>query len=137
MFFVPDSPRHLVNKGKDDAARKALKWLRGSEYSGVEEELTILQNAKRDQEQLDHQVSFGELLTNGIYLKPLGIVLALMFFQQCSGINAVLFYLQDIFTKAGIDMDPGLSAFIVTLAQVYFALHLNLNVYYVHLENIA
>ena len=46
------------------------------------------------------------------------IMLTLMFFQQFSGINAVLFYLTDIFIKAGTDIDPGLSATIVALVQV-------------------
>ncbi|CAG7825446.1 unnamed protein product, partial [Allacma fusca] len=31
MFFMPDTPRYLLMKGKDQEARKALKWLRGAE----------------------------------------------------------------------------------------------------------
>jgi hypothetical protein len=47
------------------------------------------------------------------------MAMALMFFQQFSGINAVIFYLQDIFDASGTDMElPGLSAFIVCLVQV-------------------
>ena len=130
LFFVPDSPRQLVNKGKDDAARKALRWLRGPNYSSVEEELAILQNDKQQQEQLDNRVSFKKLFTSGVYLRPLGITLVIMFNLQFCGINFVLFYLQDIFTKAGSDMDAGLSAFIVTLAQVMFnILYVNLILY--------
>ena len=39
MVFVPDSPVFLVHKGKMDAARKSIKWLRGSQYDGVEDEM--------------------------------------------------------------------------------------------------
>ena len=47
------------------------------------------------------------------------MALALMLFQQLSGINAVMFYLQDIFIAAGTDDNPpGISAFLVCLVQV-------------------
>ena len=47
------------------------------------------------------------------------MALALMLFQQLSGINAVMFYLQDIFIAAGNEMKPpGMSAFIVCVVQV-------------------
>ena len=47
------------------------------------------------------------------------MALALMLFQQLSGINAVMFYLQDIFIAAGNEMEPpGMSAFIVCVVQV-------------------
>ena len=117
MFFVPDSPRYLVHKGKEEAARKALRWFRGSEYIGVEEELTALQNAEKEQNDEGSKVSIVQLFTKSIYLKPLGISMGLMFFQQFSGINQVLIYLQAIFLKAGSDMDPGLNGFLVTLIQ--------------------
>ena len=39
-------------------------------------------------------VSFKKLLTDRVYLEPFVIMLILMFLQQFSGINAVLFNLQ-------------------------------------------
>ena len=47
------------------------------------------------------------LLTEGRYLKPFLIAMALMFFQQFSGVNAIMFYTQTIFEKAGTKLDPG------------------------------
>lgn len=31
LFFVPESPRYLLNKGKWDKAANALRWFRGAE----------------------------------------------------------------------------------------------------------
>ena len=119
MFFVPDSPVFLVHKGKLEAARKALKWLRGSQYDGVEDEIQCIQKEDDERNAPGSKVSIKEIFSQAVYLKPFGIAIALMFFQQFSGINEVLFYLTKIFGKAGSDMDLGLSGFIVTLVQVW------------------
>ncbi len=41
-----------------------------------------------------------------VYLKPFAMACALMLFQQFSGINAVMFYLQNIFNAAGTEINP-------------------------------
>ena len=51
-------------------------------------------------------------------IKPTSICFALMFFQQLSGIDAVMFYAVDIFHSAGSDMDENLAANIVGAVQV-------------------
>lgn len=35
LFFVPESPRWLLHRGKEQAARKALEQLRGSSYAKI------------------------------------------------------------------------------------------------------
>ena len=117
MLFMPESPAYLVSKGKEDRARKALNWLRGPEGPDPEKELEDLRAAQKQREAIG-SVTVKELLTLSEYLKPLGVALVLMFFQQFAGINVVVFYTQEIFADAGSDMDPGLSAFLVTSGQV-------------------
>ena len=91
MFFMPESPYYLVAKGKDAQALKSLQWLRGSENAK-----DVLEEIKREfsEQKLIGSVSYVNLLTDAVYLRPFLIVMALMFFQQFSGINAVFFYLK-------------------------------------------
>lgn len=76
-----------------------------------------MQRTNEMQEQIG-TISIKEFLTKGIYLKPGLIMLALMFFQQYSGINAVLFNLTYIFKAANTGLSEGLSATLVTVVQV-------------------
>ena len=60
------------------------------------------------------------------YVRPLFISLGLMFFQQMSGINAVIFYTVSIFEKSGGRVDSNLSSIIVGLANFFATLGSNL-----------
>ena len=94
MFFMPESPYFLITKGKNEEALKSLQWLRASE--NVQDELEEFKRQFRDQK-LVGNVSYFDLITDSVYLRPFLIVMALMFFQQFSGINAVFFYLKVAF----------------------------------------
>ena len=50
------------------------------------------------------------MFTEAVYRKPTIIMLVLMAIQQLGGVNAILFYLNDIFISAGTDLDDGLQA---------------------------
>ncbi len=116
MFIMPESPYYLVTKGKEKEARKALQWLRGKQYNIEEEYREIVETHQRQQD--IGTISLKEFCTQGVYIKPGLIMIALMFFQQYSGINAVFFYLTDIFIKADVGISSGLSATLVSLVQV-------------------
>ena len=115
MFFMPESPVYLIDKGHLDQARNSLARLRGTE--DIEEELMEMKRSYETQQNTG-SISYKDLFTNRIYVEPFITMLLLMFFQQFAGINGVLFYLKDIFIKAHSDMDSGLSSFIVGLIQV-------------------
>lgn len=115
MFFMPESPYYLITKGQEIKAKASLQWLRGTD--NVSQELEDLKRSYRDQQMLG-KTGYGDLFSKGVYLRPFLIMIGLMFFQQFAGINAVLFYLKDVFIKAGSDMDAGLSAFLVGVVQV-------------------
>ena len=112
MFFMPESPYYLIGKGKEGEALKSLQWyfnfhekimhffltkkniffrLRGT--PNVKDELEDLKQSYLKEANTE-VVSFKRLLTDRVYLEPFVIMLILMFLQQFSGINAVLFNLQ-------------------------------------------
>ena len=114
MFFMPESPYYLITKGKISEAEKALSWFRGG--VDVKDELAEMQRAYQDQQKIG-SVSFVKLVADKVYLQPFVLMLALMFFQQFSGINAVNFNLVSIFQDVGSQMDEGLQGFIINIAQ--------------------
>jgi facilitated trehalose transporter len=99
----------LLVTGKPKAAKKALQWLRGPEFDiGAEYSEIERSHASTKKE----SPRLGELLSRS-YAKPLAISVGLMFFQQMSGINAVIFYTVSIFRMAGSSVDDNLAAIIV------------------------
>lgn len=59
-----------------------------------------------------------DLLSNPTNRKGFTISIMLMFFQQFSGINAVIFFTVDIFKMAGSSLDPNYCSIIVGVVQV-------------------
>uniref|UniRef100_A0A336LSW6 Facilitated trehalose transporter Tret1 n=1 Tax=Culicoides sonorensis TaxID=179676 RepID=A0A336LSW6_CULSO len=111
MFIIPETPRWYVSKGKEPQARKALQWLRGKQ-ANVEPELKGVMKSHAEAEKSASGSQIFELLKKQ-NLKPLSISLGLMFFQQMSGINAVIFYTTSIFKSAGSTIDESLCTIIV------------------------
>ncbi|XP_043642871.1 facilitated trehalose transporter Tret1-2 homolog [Drosophila teissieri] len=111
MFLIPETPRWYVSRGREERARKALSWLRGKE-ADVEPELKDLIQFQADADRLATQNTMLEMLKRN-NLKPLSISLGLMFFQQFSGINAVIFYTVQIFKDAGSTIDSNICTIIV------------------------
>lgn len=64
------------------------------------------------------EASVTDLFTSKANLKGMLISLSLQFFQQCSGINAVIFYTVPIFKSAGSTMDAAVCSIIVGVVQV-------------------
>lgn len=115
FMFMPETPIFLISKGRKEAAAKSLKWLRGSDYD-YSAELADMQ-AQYEHEQ-NNKVSLLAALSRRSTIKALFISLGLMFFQQMSGINAVIFYTKDIFEAADTGIDSGLATIIVGVMQV-------------------
>jgi len=115
MIFIPESPRYLVAKGKTAEANRALCWFRKKSSSQeVEEDMRIIEMSVN--ENRAQKSSFKDLLIS-YNLRPSLLMIALMLFQQFSGINAVIFYTSDIFESAGSDLSNSLSTIIVGIVQ--------------------
>lgn len=116
MFFMPPSPVFLLSQDREEEARKALQWLRGSTYN-IEREIKEIKDGLADQKETG-TVSLKAMFTEAVYRKPTIIMLMLMVIQQLGGINAIIMYLTSIFIAAGTDLDEGLQASLVSMVQV-------------------
>jgi SP family xylose:H+ symportor-like MFS transporter len=89
LFFVPETPRYLVLKGKDDKALEVLNKIAGKNNATV-----ILREIK----DTIHEKS-APWLSYGFFVIFIGIMLSV--FQQFVGINVVLYYAGNIFRNVG------------------------------------
>ncbi|XP_013176543.1 PREDICTED: facilitated trehalose transporter Tret1-like isoform X2 [Papilio xuthus] len=110
MLITPETPRWYFTKNRVEDARKALQWLRGKNVN-VEKEMRELTRSQAEAD-LVRGNQFKQLFAVK-YIPAVLISLGLMFFQQLSGINAVIFYASTIFESAGSNIDPQLSSVII------------------------
>lgn len=101
VFTVPRSPRWLiVEKGDIEGARKVFQQIYPADE--VEREIEgVLQSMKQSE-------SKEERLFSAKFKIPLGLAFAVSFFNQFSGINALLYYARRIFDSAGLGEDASL-----------------------------
>jgi SP family arabinose:H+ symporter-like MFS transporter len=99
LFGIPRSPRWLVKKGRTAEARDVLRQI-GEE--NAEAELNdIVASIDADHGHAD------EPLFQHKYRLPIFLAISIGMFNQLSGINAILYYLNDIFAKAGFSKVSG------------------------------
>jgi sugar porter (SP) family MFS transporter len=92
LFSIPRSPRWLVKKGRIAEAREVLQQTGAENYEEVLQEIV----ASIDAEHVQHDSLF-----TWKYRLPIFLAVAIGMFNQLSGINAILYYLNDIFGFAG------------------------------------
>jgi SP family facilitated glucose transporter-like MFS transporter 8 len=117
MFFMPESPVHLVRKDRTEEAIKSYKWLRGSSYDPQSEIDEILAELEEDKK---NQVSFSEVIKYRSSKMAMFIGFGLAFFQQMSGINVVIFFATRIFAAANVQLDPNISTIITGAVNLVF-----------------
>lgn len=91
-----------------------MKWFWGRQCNTQ----VALSNIQSDLDALPGEAKLSDLFSVRSNLMALIISLALMLFQQFSGINAVIFFAQDIFKAAGSTLDPAICTIIVGVVQV-------------------
>jgi sugar porter (SP) family MFS transporter len=94
LFFIPRSPRWLVKKGRIEEAREVLQLIGEENY---EQELQDIV------ESIDADHVTDEALFSWKYRLPIFLAITIGLFNQLSGINAILYYLNDIFARAGFN----------------------------------
>ncbi len=96
LFFVPETPRYLVMKNKQEKALDVLTKINGAATGRK-----VLDEINRTLGQKP-----GKLFSYGIAIIVIGIMLSV--FQQFVGINVVLYYAPEIFRNMGSGTDVAL-----------------------------
>ncbi|KAI1254755.1 hypothetical protein MGN70_003770 [Eutypa lata] len=149
MIFMPFSPRWLLHHGREDEARRILASLRGLPPDNELVELEFLEIKAQSQfekrtvaEAFPHLreqthwntfklqfVAIKSLFQTKAMFKRVIVATVTMFFQQWTGINAILYYAPTIFQQLGLDDNAtsllatgvvGIAMFVFTVPAVLY-----------------
>ena len=104
LIFIPESPRYLVSKGREEKASQVLTSLYGSDVArGKLDEIRATYAE-------DHRPRLSDIRGNGLFgIRPIvwaGIMLAV--FQQLVGINVIFYYGETLWKLAGVSEEAAL-----------------------------
>lgn len=113
---IPDSPRWLILKKKDDvAAMKVLEMI----YSKDE----ALENFNEIKKDLVKDATFKETIFSSKYKLPIILAFLIAFFNQLSGINFILYYAPEILEMAGLGSKESLlNSILIGMTNLIFTL---------------
>ncbi|XP_060519671.1 facilitated trehalose transporter Tret1-2 homolog [Cylas formicarius] len=116
IFFIvgSETPHYHVFKNQHDRAKEVLLRIRAQSDEATEKELDQIKHVIENEE----SAGFVDIFTVKGLRKAEIISSALLIFQQFSGINAVLFYSEQIFQNAGSSLSGEYCAMIVGVVQL-------------------
>lgn len=104
MLRMPESPRWLLEKGREDDARAVLHTIRSKERADAELE-DIARVSEEERAMGERAVGFKAVLTNKNLLIILVIACVIGIAQQFTGINAIMYYGQRMLAESGFSED--------------------------------
>lgn len=96
MIFLPETPRWLISKGHEEKCRQVLEKVEEPEL--VEDVISKMKNDIAADKQ--NKVSWKAIFSKWLRV-PLIIAVGIMFVQQFTGINTIIYYSPKIFLMSG------------------------------------
>jgi sugar porter (SP) family MFS transporter len=115
LFGIPQSPRWLVKAGRREEARDVLARLGEPDVDRElrEIEATLVAQSGRG----------GAPLFQRRFRRPIFLAISIGMFNQLAGINAILYYLNDIFERAGFSrVSSDMQAVAIGLTNLIFTM---------------
>ncbi|XP_018020816.1 facilitated trehalose transporter Tret1-like, partial [Hyalella azteca] len=113
LIFCRESPAFLLSAGKVEDARRSLQMLRGDDYN-IEPELLDLSSVVGSRLNVVSVAALGAREVVGVLVTAL----MLMFFQQYSGVFALLFNMKEMFQLAGVPISADAASITVACFQL-------------------
>jgi SP family arabinose:H+ symporter-like MFS transporter len=115
LFGIPESPRWLVATGQTAQAREVFEHL--GEQNPEQALREIAETVKTQ------SGARREPLFQSRYRKPIFLAISIGIFNQFSGINAILYYLNDVFERAGFSkVSSDVQAVVIGFTNLVFTL---------------
>ncbi|SJX61557.1 related to HXT1-Low-affinity hexose facilitator [Sporisorium reilianum f. sp. reilianum] len=114
QFIIPESPRWLIQKNRDEKALAALKRVNKGQRDDVRDKVIALEynafrQARQDELELSGEGGWKSLL-HGVELRKFACVLGILIGQQIGGVQFIFSYTVTFMTAVGLK-----DAFIITI----------------------
>ncbi|CAI9722228.1 proton myo-inositol cotransporter-like [Octopus vulgaris] len=108
FIFMPESPRWLITRNRDDEARLVLQKMRG--YRDIEEELENIKISCHEAELQEKTIAgknpiILQMIQTPSVRRALIVGCSLQLIQQVAGINTVMYYSATIIRMSGVKSD--------------------------------